>query len=368
MIEAITPRDGLPPPTAGVNADPINGHEWNTAKRDLEYACVYQLPSPKQCTCDPNDSNGRCEYDKPNDCCSLNYTINAASEPNSGDDYDKPVCQDPTTGSYDARTQYFAKGYPGLRELSVLRDYAAQGKILGNSIVASICPKDLTSDPDSSGYGYNPAVAALIERLKVTLKGSCLPRPLVVEPSGVVPCNVVEAVAPNVLNGKDCNTYCQDQGRNQDVTSDNPTGGPSTNVCAAVVESMKQSQLCDDPNTGLKCADMCLCLLPQERRSNNKLQDSQYPNDLAVCQNADDHSANRLDPGYCYVDPGLKDANGKSIAGDNENLVSKCPSTQRRILRFVGNQPTAQGGVAVPLTGARIFSACQGSSVKSLTE
>ena len=368
MIESIAPRDGLPPPTAGVNADPINGHEWNTAKKDLEYACVYQLPAPKPCDCDANDLSGRCAYDKPNDCCSLNYQINAASEPGTGDDYKKPLCQDPKTGSYDALTQYFAKGYPGLRELSVLRDYAAQGQIQGNSIVASICPKDLTSDPDSSGYGYNPAVAALIERLKVTLKGSCLPRPLSVEPSGEVPCNVVEAVAPHVWEGQDCNAYCQGQGRNRDVTSDNPTGGPSTNVRAAVVESMKQLKLCDDPNTGLKCADMCLCLLPQELRSNNKLNDPQYQNDLAVCQNAEDHSANRLDPGYCYVDPGLKDGKGNSIAGDNEGLVSRCPSTQRRILRFVGNQPTAQGGVAVPLTGARVFSACQGSSVKSLIE
>jgi len=368
MIEAITPRDGLPPPTAGVNADSRNGHEWNTASRDLEYACIYQLPVPKKCDCDPNDLSGSCAYNKPNDCCSLNYTINATGAQGTTVDFSKPLCQEPTTGSYDARTQYFAKGYPGLRELSVLKDYAAQGKIQGNSIVASICPKDLTSDSNSTGYGYNPAVAALIERLKVTLKGSCLPRPLSVEANGEVPCNVVEAVAPSVLGDTDCNTYCQHNGRNRDVTSDNPTGGPSTKIRAAVVESMQQTQLCDNPNTGLKCADMCLCLLPQELQSNNKLNDPQYQNDLAVCQNAEDHQANLLDPGYCYVDPELKDGKGNSIAGDNEGLVSKCPSTQKRILRFVGNQPTAQGGSAVPLTGARVFSACQGSSVKSLVE
>jgi hypothetical protein len=368
MIESIMPRDGLPAPTAAVSADPIIGHESNTAKKDLEYACIYRLPTPKPCDCEPDDLAGRCPYEKPNDCCELKYSINWAYEPGTGDYFKKPLCQDPANGSYDARTQYFAKGYPGLRELSVLHEYAEQGHVQGNSIVASICPKDLTSEPESSGYGYNPAVAALIERLKVTLKGSCLPRPLSVAPSGEVPCNVVEAVTPSILEGKDCNTYCQSQGRNRDVTSENPTGEPSSNIRAAVVESMQQTQLCDEPGSGLKCAEMCLCLLPQERRSSDKLKDPQYPSDLAVCQNADEHSVNLLDPGYCYVDPGLKDSSGNSIAGDNENLVSKCPSTQRRILRFVGNQPTAQGGVAVPLTGARVFSACQGSSVKSLNE
>ena len=75
-----------------------------------------------------------------------------------------------------------------------------------NSVVASICPKIATGDPNAQpDYGYNPAVKAIIDRLKEALKGKCLPRPLVpnnsadtkdgLEP-GQVPCAVVEAVLP----------------------------------------------------------------------------------------------------------------------------------------------------------------------------
>jgi|GEM_PF-160327 len=360
MIESIVPRAGLPLPTADVNADAVIGHEWNTAKRDLQYACIYRLPTPKDCECAPGDLTGRCAYESPNDCCSLDFPISGERE--AGDAYRKPLCQDPQTGSYEARKQYFAKGYPGLRELAVLHDYSVLGTTKGNSIVASICPKDLTSSGDSPGYGYNPAVAALIERLKDQLKGSCLPRPLAVADNGEVPCKVVEAVAPRALEGKDCTAFCQENKRNRDVTSSNPSGGPSPQMREAVLASMRQSGICGG-TSGLGCEQMCLCLLPQQRRDTDKLQSADYENDLAVCQNAGDDRANGLDPGYCYVDPGLVDVEGRHVAGENEALVARCPTTQRRILRYVGNQPTAEGGVAVPLTGAWVFSACQGAAI-----
>ena len=361
MIESIVPRDGLPPPTAGVDADPINGHEWNTGMADLEYACIYRLPTPEKCECLNATDVAACKYQHPNDCCVLKVTSDA--EGNHDVTLDKPLCQDPQTGAYEANTQYFAKGYPGLRELSVLHDYATSGQTPGNSIVASICPKDLTSDFGSPGYGYNPAVAALIDRLKDRLRGSCLPRPLTVASNGEVPCYVIEAVAPDALDNQDCASFCHDKGRNQDVAGDNPSGSPSAQVQSAVFTSMRQSGICDQPGQALKCSDMCLCSLPQERIDQKTLSDAPYDNDLVACQNADDHTASRLKPGYCYVDPGLKDENGQSLAGSNPDLVAKCPDTQRRILRFVGNHPTAASGTAVPLTGAMVFSACQGSSI-----
>ena len=363
MIESITPRAGLPDPTSGVGADPINGHEWNTQLRDLEYACVYKLPSAKPCDCLNAKSIDGCIYQHPNDCCNLSYSADA--EDGAGADFDKPLCQDPATGSYAANTQYFAKAYPGLRELSVLRGYATDGETKGNSIVASICPKDLASDSTSPGYGYNPAVAAIIQRLTDRLRGSCLPRPLTVGANGEVPCNVIEAVTQDTLGGQDCASFCTAKQRNKDVTADNPSGGPTPKVVAAVQAQMKLSGICDQPGQALKCSDMCLCLLPQESLDNNKLNDPVYGNDLAVCQNADDGTANSLDPGYCYVDPNLKDPSGQPLAGNNPKLVDRCPDTQKRILRFVGNQPTANGGTAVPLTGATVFSACQGSSITS---
>ena len=61
-----------------------------------------------------------------------------------------------------------ARAFPGLREIAVLSDYAKSRDAVaaGNSIVTSICPKDLTGDPSSPGYGFNPTMQAIIDRLK----------------------------------------------------------------------------------------------------------------------------------------------------------------------------------------------------------
>src|SRR5690606_40063101 len=61
------------------------------------------------------------------------------------------------------------KAYPGTRQLEVLRRV---GAITGNAIVASICPKVTRSQSPATdpAYGYNPAIAALVDRLKVSLR------------------------------------------------------------------------------------------------------------------------------------------------------------------------------------------------------
>jgi hypothetical protein len=61
--------------------------------------------------------------------------------------------------------QYFAKAYPGLRQLAVLRDY---GRATGNSIVASVCARNVKEETRQD-YGYNPAVLAIVGRLKERL-------------------------------------------------------------------------------------------------------------------------------------------------------------------------------------------------------
>lgn len=364
MHESVTPRGGLPTPEASVQADAILQHEWNTASQDLQYACTYRLPEPKAVAC-PIDSETHelnCPSGHREDCYPL-----AQQDAESGAmvDVKKPLCQNPSTGTYET-TQYFAKAYPGLRELAVLKDYALQGQTAGNSIVASICPKDLASDSTSPGYGYNPAVAALIERLKAHLGGTCLPRPLNVQSNGEVPCNVIEVVDQSSLGGMDCNAFCKSKHRNQNSTGSNPAGGPSSKIAAAILDNMRNSGICDT-NTTARCDEKCLCLLPQESATSNTLNTPEYSNDLQACQNADNGPANALPPGYCYVDPQLLDEDGKHLAGSNEYLVSRCPETQRRILRFVGNQPTSVGGAEVPLMNSRVFSACQGSPVTSVT-
>ena len=344
MIEALQARDGI---TAYDNIE----KEWNTAYQDLEYACVFPLPQSKPCACDSTKSDyASCKYLNPNDCCDLSFSVDGRGDANSGGNFNKPLC----TGN----TQVNAKGYPGLREIGVLHDYAVKAPVAGNSIVASICPADVQStDTKAAGYGYNPAVAALVTRLKEKLKGSCLPRPLQVKGDGTVPCSVVEVVSMKDMSG--CDTFCKDNGRSI-VASTDP-------MRQAVLESMKNTKLCDAVNNS-PCTNMCLCELNQEQKTSNVLNDTQWGSDLDVCQNADEGTVDQLDPGYCYVDPDLLDANGDHVAGTNEALVSSCPSTQRRILRFAGNNPSGVSpsglsGVLVPLSGAMVYTACQGSSL-----
>jgi hypothetical protein len=339
MVEAIEPRAGIQ------GGDPINGGDWTTAYEDLEYACIYPLTQARDCACNSTATDySSCKYLHPNDCCDLNFNVDGRG--GGAGSFNKPLC--------NGNSQVKAKGYPGLREIAVLHDYAKSGAAQGNSIVASICPKDVAaaSDKTGPGYGYNPAVAALINRLKEKLKGSCLPRPLTPNGDGSVNCNVVEVVGGSSLGSNDCPTYCARNLRNQS-TADNPSGQVSAQMQASVLDSMRKANLCD--TAGNPCSSFCLCLLPQESGQANKTN-SALGSDLAVCQSGDDGQANALDPGYCYVDPD----NG---AGTNPDLVAKCPDTQRRIIRFAGNNPTSGTGVAVPLPGSMVFTACQGSAL-----
>ena len=53
-------------------------------------------------------------------------------------------------------------------------------------------------------------------------------------------------------------------------------------------------------------------------------------------------------------------------SGNNPAIVAECPDTQRRVLRFVGNDPSGGGTgirVTVPLPNSFVFTACQGSAI-----
>jgi hypothetical protein len=118
MIESIVPRPGLGAPGSSysLGSDPINGREWNTltsnAAIDLQYACVFDLVQPKDCTLAENA--GAC------DC-----TLAAASQSDG-----PPLC-DPNVRT----TQVRGKAYPTIRELRVAEGLQSQG------VVASICPR-----------------------------------------------------------------------------------------------------------------------------------------------------------------------------------------------------------------------------------
>jgi len=160
MIESVDPRPTgfanpilpsatvLPPESATMNA--INGHEQaviEAERADLQFACIFPLATPLQCA---GSNEGGCD-------CNVDEFAKSS-----------PLCNYPMAG-VDG-TQERAKAYPGLRELAVLKEFGS------NAIVSSICPKNVMAqggnpqaDPD---YGYNPAVLAIVDRLKVRLPGS----------------------------------------------------------------------------------------------------------------------------------------------------------------------------------------------------
>ncbi len=124
LIASVTPRAGLPEPspTPGDNgSDPVHGREWDTQKSDLQYACTFLLPTPKQCA--------------PSDGCECNEAWNP------------PLCGS-TLGQ-----QIRGKAYPTLRPFRVARGLGAQG------LIGSIC--------SSSYEGTMKALAArVISRLE----------------------------------------------------------------------------------------------------------------------------------------------------------------------------------------------------------
>lgn len=149
MIESSIPRSGshpltgdaVEPPSSAGAANAINGHEYNTGDGDLQYACIFALPEPRDCS---TESNGAC------DCVDGQVTtLQEASN---------PLCQEAGSTAVD-NLQRFAKAYPSTRILQVLKGLS-QG-----AVVSSICPANL-SDPTSPDYGYRPVIPPLMDKVK----------------------------------------------------------------------------------------------------------------------------------------------------------------------------------------------------------
>jgi hypothetical protein len=303
MLESTKPRLGTNPVTGDVtasataldpHASPINGHEQvDVNGSDLQYACTFALGEAKPCVDE--------------DSCDC---------PSTDPGNNRPLCQPPGGGPAGA-TQYFGKAYPGLRPLEVLRG------IGDSAIVASICPKVL--DSQQPGYGYEPAVDAIIDRLKVALNARCLPRPLAVEggAEGKLPCVVVEAVPPAQGDAGTCNCEAL------------PRRAPSSGAAQDLVRrQLAASRECDTATTP-PCSAFCMCELAQaEGQGLNECLNNEVGSDT---------------PGYCYVNP-----YGNPAQGDPK-LVAGCEDGKRQLIRFVGpNTPTP---------GASTFIACMGATL-----
>jgi hypothetical protein len=302
MVESTAARPGvdgqghsLAGSAAGPMANPVNGHDWQSAARDdLEYACIFRLPA------DPmtHKQSRTCTEADPGDCY----------ERAPGDN--NPLCQDPKTGTYGVE-QFFAKAYPGTRELEVLRGF---GK---NAIVASICARnvDVATKDTAQDYGYRPAVDAVVDRLASVLTGRCLPRKLQKDESGHYPCSVLEA---NPQEGAVC-----DPSRRRIA--------PKLAVIGPAVERLRAAAFCDAEGRPA-CNQLTLCEIQEAGPECHQNQENQPV------------------PGWCYVDPAAN-------PGDDRSLVKNCDPTTPQTLRFV--DPLR----ATPAPGARVVIACMGADL-----
>jgi hypothetical protein len=278
----------LAPASSPGRPNAINGHESNIERNDdLQYACIFPLPQPRS-----NCTGAGCDCDS------------------DGQSYNRPLC--------DGSTQVYAKAYPGVRELQVLQGYGAIGR--GNSIVASICPKTLSGSKADPNYGYNPAVSALVDRLKEGLTPRCLPRVLPVDPTtGRVPCSIVES-SP-LPDGRACQCDAS-AGRRE----------PAAATLSSVLRDLRSIGYCGGPASP-PCEEMCVCEIEQYADE-----------DLRVCQTARSVPAS-MPPGFCYVDP--LHSSDPNNSGEAAALVAHCPVSQRQLLRFIGADTPAIGATTM---------------------
>jgi hypothetical protein len=281
MREQIEPRTGTD--------TSINGGEWNILDRDdLQYACTFPLTDPVMCKTQSELLPGEVVP------CDCTYYGDAS--------YNNPLC--------NGSTQTHAKAYPGIRELQVLRDYGT------NSIVASICPKN-TTDDTAADFGYRPAVAAIVERLKEQLKDKCLPRTLEVKDKGNGPqanCLIVEA---DPKGGMTC-----DPGKAR--------GDVQGEIADKVYERLQRTNNCTDVNGD--CRQFHLCEISPIAPNSG---------DYQSCLDSDNPSGD----GWCYIDP------AQGLGSDDQ--VAKCPETEKRKIRFAGYGAPGKGTVT--------FFACAGA-------
>jgi len=306
-------------PRAGITkGNAINGRDYDTTQGtatqtgaapradDLQYACIFPLEPNRDCAAlDPNTANCDCYQGV----------------------LDRPLCEQTPGVSAPGTRQYWAKAYPGLRELQVLKDF---GEKSTNSIVASICARNVTKEQDPD-FGYRPAIAAIVDRLKEQLGNRCLPRALSVDADGSVPCTLVETTPQppkDPVSGNDLACPPCDPRFARKIPD------PKVDVVVRGQLAIELGKPCgaNDPT----CSKACLCEVQQVQQVEGADKDQA----LRICRQ--DTDAQGVE-GWCYVDDG---------PGNNPELVSKCPATQKRLLRFVGRGLGANTTTFVACTGS----------------
>lgn len=270
----------------GVDASQPNGGDRSidtTAPDDLQYACIFPLEMPVL--------NGT-------DC-------GAKSAP------DSPLC-DPAMHS----TQINAKAYPGTRILAALRGLSNQG------IPASICPANINQptlpggDPDPS-FGYRPAIATIIDRLKDALSGKCLPFALKPAADGSTPCVVIEAIHDDAGQ-----SACDQPGRQPVDAAHKPAVEAAKADAFAPTGDFAWNSFCEITQLTGDAADMA--------------------SDRYQCQNLEKTAIPTSINGWCYVDATTVPAYGNP---DLEEFKS-CGDNEKRLVRFVNGGNVTKGGTA----------------------
>ncbi|MFO0658431.1 MAG: hypothetical protein U0165_01160 [Polyangiaceae bacterium] len=285
----------------------INGQEWNPIT-DLQYACILPLRKTVDCsTASCVDCGGTTETE----ATLQNPLCNADGAANS---------------TYD-NTRRRAKAYPGTRFLQVLKDF--NNKVNGNGIGASICAKNV-DDNTKDDYGYRPAVAAIIDRLKSQLSGRCYERALSVtqvpnkdNTSETLPsaaCLIIEASDPKDADHTKPSTDCKCDGKGETPVS--------SEINSVLVGAVK-----DD--------FFCRCELTQFEGNALKLCQTDPSSNLSLNGQAIS--------GWCYVDPAnAKDDASKAAA---DKIVEKCDENSKHTIRFI-NLDTSSSTLFITCLGA----------------
>jgi hypothetical protein len=191
---------------------------------------------------------------------------------------------------------------------------AAGGVVLGVGLAACSGPEALVgiNEAEQSNAGATGADGheggASVTFFRGQVRGSgpkCMPRPLVVEPGGAVPCRMY--AVPSAPSPASC-------------ACDAPTRGPvEAGARGTVVDYLRENLICWDdgqPEFGNQaCADVCVCEVFQAAGA-----------DLASCQNELVPSS---EGGWCYVD--LAQGVGSGA------LVAECGETEQRAIHVYGD-------------------------------
>jgi hypothetical protein len=230
MIESIDPRPlgaahplvpeaAIAAPQQAARPNPINGREQAVdpgQRHDLQFSCIFPLAQPLPCTA---ENAASCE-------CNEDEHVKAS-----------PLCEY-DQGSPQGGTQVYAKAYPSLRQLEVLRGVGQRG------LVTSICPKNTTSAGSEPGsdpnHGYHPVANAITDLLATARRNDCIEAELPVERS-----EAGDALAcPLVVVTSDCS--CSAERGLAPIADSDLTGRVYTHLYATGC-------------AGLPTCDVCLC-------------------------------------------------------------------------------------------------------------